>query len=141
MMKLIGLLSILFLMTASLIQEGDKLKVQVNLIGDSGYQPNAIPDMRNSTLVFLFTSYFKNDSIEIIVDSISKKLLLSTDSSTGSATTVIWGKLINPQEVILKLNNNKPIKILANSTNQLFVIKYLSNTLKVESVYHLPRLE
>jgi len=140
-MKLIDIVLVFSLMTACIGHKEKNLNIQVKLIGDSGYRPNAIPDLRDSTLVFLFSSNFKNDSVEIRVDSTSKKLLLNTEPTTGSATTFIWGKLKNQKEVILKLNDNKPLKFRINSNNQLFVIKYLYDTLKIESVYHFRRLE
>ena len=138
MTRLIHIAILICIMTACLNSKDKELKTVIKYIGDSGYRPDSIHDLRDSTIVFAFISSFDNDSVEIKTDSTSKKLLLITEPITGHAETVVLGKMKNHQEIALKLNNNKPIKIKTNLDNQIFVIKYYHDSLFVESVYHLP---
>jgi hypothetical protein len=126
------------IMTSCFGHKDNKLKTVVRYINESGYNPNSFNDLRDSTLIFVFTFSFKNDLVEIKTSDISKSIRLNTNQTTGHAEIVSLGKLNINKEVILKLNNNESARIKVNLENQIFVVKYYGDSLFVESVYHIP---
>jgi hypothetical protein len=136
MLKLTRIAILLFIVTSCLNTKKDVTTV-AKYIGNSGYKPS-LPDLRDSTLVLAFTSYFDKDSIEIMTQDFSKKINLSTSPITGLSEIIVLGKIKNQKEITVKLNSYRPIRINATLENQIFVISYHNDSLKIESVYHLP---
>ncbi len=106
-------------------------------MGSNDYNPDKKYDLRIDTLVFEFAGNFERDTINIKYNNIDSTIFITTDEVTGLAYELRLGKIIE-SNMKLKINNYKPVTIIINKENQLFLVEKYDSLLKVRSRYYLP---
>lgn len=92
-------------------------------------------DLRNGVVAIDFKNYFSNDSLKIL--AINRNFLstvISTDEISGGAILVSIDSLKNLNEISIQLNSGPIANLKVDIYNQLFVVRYLDDTLNIKSV-------
>ena len=113
-----------------------ELIVDYKYIGNEGYSPDKVPDLRCDTLFLVFASNFDKDTIRIKYGLINKTRIYSTDQVTGHAGDIIVGRIRKNNELKLRINNYNPVIIKVDKENQFFLIELQDSVLHVSSKYH-----
>lgn len=107
-------------------------------VGSHEYKPDKKHDLRFDTLVFVFAGNFDRDTVNIKYNDIDSTIVITTNEVTGLAYDLRLGKIVE-SNMKLKINKYKPVTIIINEENQLFLVEKYDSLLKVRSRYYLPR--
>ena len=137
-MKQLLLMFLIITLTISCSKKIEKqLIFDYKYIGQTNYFPDLKPDLRYDTLNIAFAGNFNRDTINVKYQDIDSTIIMTSDEIDGLACDLRLGAIVD-SKLFLKINDYKPVEIIINKDNQLFLIEKYDSILKVRGRYYLP---
>lgn len=134
---IIGLFTLTIFFNSCNSKQEKELVLDYEYIGQTDYHPDKKYDLRYDTLAIAFAGNFDNDTVNVKYCDTDSIIIMTTDEVDGLACDLRLGKIVDSY-LILKVNDYKPIEIMINKENQLFLIEKYDSLIKIRPRYYLP---